>query len=289
MIFAVLGGDGRSAHLCRLLAQEGHEVRAFALEGAGELAGAYAVPGARECVTGADCVVLPMPVCTAQGALFAPQSSAVHGLGEILDAVPCESLLLGGRVDKEAQAMAAQRGVHIHDYFAREALTVGNAAVTAECALEILMRETPATLWRSKVLVIGFGRIGKLLAQRLHGLGAHVTVSARKDEDKAWIDALGYACADTRALGGALGEYDIIVNTVPAPVLTETLLREVRADALLLDLASSPGGTDFAAAEKLGLRVIWALGLPGEAAPQRAAELIKESIFNILEERYGTA
>lgn len=287
MIFAVMGGDGRISRLCRLLAEAGHEVRCFALDRAGEIPGVYMAPSAAACAAGADCVVLPLPVSSVPGVLSAPQSASSHDLGMILDAVSPMSVLLGGRVDAEAQRLAAARGLHIEDYYAREALTVKNAALTAEGAVEILIRETPKTLWRSRVLVIGFGRVGKLTAHRLTALGARVTVSARKSGDRAWIEALGMESADTNRLSGTLGTYDVIVNTVPALVLPEELLGEVRRDALLVDLASKPGGMDFSAAAEMGLHAVWALGLPGETAPQSAAECIAETVMEILGEKYG--
>ena len=111
--------------------------------------------------------------------------------------------------------------------------------------------------------------------------------AARKKSDRAWIEAMGYAPLDIGALSGGLGDFELIVNTVPAPVLPEPLLRELRPGTLLLELASAPGGFDPAAAEGLGLRVLRAPGLPGKTAPRTAAELLRESVYNIVEERHG--
>ena len=55
--------------------------------------------------------------------------------------------------------------------------------------------------------------------------------------------------------------------------------------ALIIDLASLPGGTDFAAAEELGLHAEHALALPGRCAPQTAGALIAQTVLTILEER----
>ena len=56
------------------------------------------------------------------------------------------------------------------------------------------------------------------------------------------------------------------------------------SDTILIDLASLPGGIDAAAAEKLGLRMIRALSLPGKVAPKSAGEIIKETVYNMMEE-----
>lgn len=283
MIFALLGGDGRMARLARMLAEDGEEVRVFAL---GEVPGAWSAPCAGACCAGADCVVLPMPVASEAGVLSSP-AGGTYALDAVLDCVPKTAFLCGGRVDAETASRAAAHGVRIRDYFAREEMTVGNAAATAEGALELLIRETPVTLLGSRVLVLGFGRIGKLLALRAREMGARVTVAARKPGDRAWVRALGMEDTDFSALPETVGRFDALVNTVPAPVLPEELLARTREDALILDLASRPGGVDHAAAERLRRKAIWALGLPAETAPETAARLIRESIFAMMEEENG--
>ena len=147
------------------------------------------------------------------------------------------------------------------------------------------------TYWRTPQMelagktmgIIGFGRIGKLLAHRLRGLGAEVTVSARRLDDLAWIDAFGYRGLRTNRLAGRLGSFRIVFNTVPNMVLTEELLRDLPRECVLLELASQPG-FDRAAAEARGLKCIAAPGLPGRAAPETAARAIKLTLEKIWEE-----
>ena len=143
---------------------------------------------------------------------------------------------------------------------------------------------TPQTELAGKTMgIIGFGRIGKLLAHRLRGLGAEVTVSARRLDDLAWIDAFGYRGLRTNRLAGRLGSFRVVFNTVPHIVLTEELLRELPRECVLLELASQPG-FDRAAAEARGLKCIAAPGLPGRAAPETAARAIKLTLEKIWEE-----
>ena len=86
-------------------------------------------------------------------------------------------------------------------------------------------------------------------------------------------------------LPALLPGFDAVINTIPAPVLPRTLLQRLPAGALIIDLASLPGGTDFAAAEELGLHAEHALALPGRCAPQTAGALIAQTVLAILEER----
>ena len=171
----------------------------------------------------------------------------------------------------------------IGDYLSREELAVRNGVPTAEGAIEAAMAATDVTLCGTPCLVIGFGRIGKLLAHRLRGLGAEVTVSARRLDDLAWIDAFGYRGLRTNRLAGRLGSFRIVFNTVPNMVLTEELLRDLPRECVLLELASQPG-FDRAAAEARVLTCVSALGLPGKAAPETAARAIKLTLEKIWEE-----
>lgn len=280
--FWVLGGDLRQAHLAQLLAQDGHTVYTYALE-----QGAHAAPDARtkntpEGIGGADCVIFPLPVCSAPGTLSAPLSTLKHALAPILESVTPAQVLCGGRLDPDTHSIFTQRGLTVYDYFQREELTVANAVPTAEGALQIAMEELPITIHGARVLVVGFGRVGKLTAQRFSALGAKVTVAARSYEQLAWAQTMGLSTEHTEHLAGLLCGYDLVINTVPAQILGQMELAGLKGDALIIDLASKPGGVDMDAAAQLGRRVIWALSLPGKVAPITAGACIRDTVYNIL-------
>ena len=165
-------------------------------------------------------------------------------------------------------------------YARSECYRLANAALTAEGAVDLLERERP--LSGSKVLVLGYGRVGSLCARALEKAGCAVTAAARRRESRARAEAEGFPSADTAVLGPAAAEADIIVNTVPALLLTESLLRAVREDAILLELASAPGGIDAAAAREQGKRYLRAPGLPGKYAPERAAVILRDAVYEML-------
>lgn len=159
---------------------------------------------------------------------------------------------------------------------------VANAVPTAEGAVQVAMETLPFTLHSSRVLVLGFGRVGKLTAHRMRALGAKVTVSASGYEDLAWAAAYHYETIRLADLAWELGGFQLLVNTIPAQVLDRRRLHWVDPEAFLLDLASAPGGVDLAAAEERGLRVLQAPGLPGRTAPVTAAAAIRDSVYHIL-------
>lgn len=281
--FWVIGGDLRQVKLAGHLQDDGHTVHTYALECAPEASGSAQVDlsGAER----ADCVILPLPV-TGDGTLLnAPLSGEQHPLSQILDALRPHQILCAGKADARTLTMARERGLILHDYFAREELAVANAVPTAEGAVQIAMEEMPITLHGARALVIGYGRLGRLLAHRLDALGARVSVSARAWADLAWAEAYGYGVEQTALLDGWLCGYDLIVNTVPARVLGHGRLAELKPDCLVIDLASRPGGVDMDAAQQLGVRVVWALSLPGKVAPTTAGKAIQTTIYNILREQ----
>lgn len=156
------------------------------------------------------------------------------------------------------------------------------ALPTAEGAVQVAMEELPFTLHSARVLILGFGRVGKLTAHRMGALGAKVTVAAKSYEDLAWAAAYGHEAVRLEGLNCELGGFDLIVNTIPALVLPRQRLQWVSPAAFLLDLASAPGGVDRAGAQELGLRVLSAPGLPGRTAPVTAAAAIRDAVYHIL-------
>lgn len=281
--FWIIGGDLRQEKLAQLLAEDGHSVHTYALERANLPQTVERMDSLRE-ARRANCVVLPLPVMGEGDALNTPMSGAYHLFRDMLPFFTPGQLICGGMVNSAVQERAAEYGLTIVDYFRREELAVANAALTAEGAVQIALEEMGRALHRARVLVLGFGRVGKLTAHRMAALGANVTVAARRYDALAWAEAYGYEAQRLCDLPGYLCGYDLVVNTVPQLVLTRDLLEDLKDACLVIDLASKPGGVDFPAAADLGVRAIWALSLPGKVAPVTAGEALRDTIYNILRE-----
>ena len=276
---SILGGDLRQVYLARLLSEGGWMVTTWGLEKGGGDGGApldQALAG--------NILLLPMPVCR-NGMLHLPLTDTELEAERLWARLRYDQLLLGGMTGDLSRRLMADYGLTLLDYYDREETQVANAVPTAEGALQLAMESTDRTLHGSRCLIIGYGRIGRLLADRLLALGAEVTVSARKYGDLAWIEAWGCRSVQTGALTGQLDRFDLIFNTAPALILDGTRLRETREDCVIIDLASAPGGVDLEAAKRLSRRAIPAPGLPGKVAPRTAAAAIRDSVYHILEER----
>ena len=281
--FAVIGGDMRQVKLAQMLAADGHQVSAFAMEQGAT--GTVLAPSLQSAVCDADCVIFPLPMLDACQQINTPLSDTVLTVEEAFFHLTPKQIICGGRIPEAVSAAALAGGLRLTDYFKREELVVANAAVTAEGAIGVAMGATSTALLDSPVLILGFGRIGKLLALRLRALGAHVTVAARTFSDLAWIRAFGYKVVHMEILDDSLDRFPILFNTVPHLLLDAKRLTRLDPTTLCIDLSSKPGGIDFPAAAALGLRTIWALGLPGEVAPTTSAAIIRDTITNILSEQ----
>ena len=282
-MFWIVGGDLRQVRLAELLLEDGHRVQTYAMEQrpeGGVLTGTDTLRGIEE----ADCVVLPLPLMAEEGILNTRLSDRKVPLSLIFQALRPGQIVCGGKAAPQVLEMAKRAGVLFLDYFAREELEIANAIPTAEGAIQIAMEELPTTLYGARVLIIGYGRLGKVLAHRLQGLGARGTVAARSYRDLAWIQAYGCQAERTDALDGWLGGYDLVINTAPARVLDRARLNDLDEGCLVIDLASKPGGVDFEGAAQLGVKVIWALSLPGKVAPLTSGTIIRDTIYHMLQE-----
>lgn len=277
--FGVIGGDRRQAELARLLAADGNTVYTYGLE-----TWRSAGSGPLDRAASADVVILPLPLCKGDGVLNCEEGPVPTM--DLFRRLRPGQRILAGQVKPQQQQEASACGLVLEDYFLREELTVANAAATAEAAVQVAMEHLDRTLLEMDCLVLGFGRIGKLLSHRLHGLGAAVTATARRPEDLAWIRAYGLQALETGKLDGALSSFGVVFNTIPSPVLDEPLLAQLPKDCLCIDLASVQG-IDLAAAERLGLPHVWARSLPGRMVPRTAAAVIRDAVYYILLEERG--
>lgn len=285
MNFAVIGGDARLAHLAPMLENKGHTVSCFALDNAPQCTVRSSALSAQIAAANADCVILPLPVSRESGKLNSPLSVFPHSLDDILSSIPIGTLVCAGAANREVRRLCENYGLKLVDYYSREELVILNALITAEGTISLMLQENPTTIWDSSILIIGCGRIGKMLAEKLHALGGHVSISSRKYLDMAYTASIGCTPLDTRTLGKELSGFDTIINTVPSTVLHRAQLEAVRDNALIIDLASRPGGVDFEAAKELNKKVIWALGLPAKAAPETAGKIIMDTVLNIIDEK----
>lgn len=190
----------------------------------------------------ADALVLPMPVTRDGVHLNVPPEAETVSLPDLLKRVKPDGIVTGGRMTDAERETAERAGFAVRDYARDEAFILRNAVPTAEGAIAIAMQNLPVTLHGTKCLILGGGRVSAALQTRLSALHADVTVSARSAKDRARAASIGLKTVPLSALSGVIADYTLIINTIPAMILSAALLAEIRPDALTIDLASKPGG-----------------------------------------------
>jgi dipicolinate synthase subunit A len=280
--YTILGGDKRSLVLGNLLMKDGNDVCIYGFDKLDQ----HKNESVRlnEAIEFADVIVGPLPFSTDNINVDAPFSNEVIQIDKVFNLMSENQMIIGGKFSIELEEKLINKNLKLADYFKREEMQVLNAIPTAEGAIQIAMEEMPITLHNSNVIVLGFGRIGKILSKMLYGIGANVHVEARNYNDLAWIKNYGYIPIHLKDIKTYLPRMNVVFNTIPQMILNKELLKSIDSNCIIIDLASKPGGVDLEAARELEIKTITALGLPGKVAPVTAAMVIKDTIYNIIEE-----
>lgn len=281
--FGIIGGDKRQLMMAKSIISDGYKVYLSGFETIEAVSGIWMNTTLEKAVKYSDVLILPLPVTKDNKTLNATYANDLIYLDSDFAKLISGKRIFCGMSDKLLKLCPELDADMVYDYMLREEFAVQNAVPTSEGAIEIAMREYSGTINGSKCLVIGYGRIGRVLASMLKGIGANVTVASRKKHDMAWSELFGYEAVDTHKLHELSG-FDIVFNTVPYVLLDAHTLAKTCENSIVIDLASQPGGVDAAAAKRLNIRLTHALSLPGRVAPKTAGEIIKNTVYNMLEE-----
>lgn len=186
--------------------------------------------------------------------------------------------VFGGAFPQEWKIFLEENGILYWDFMQMPEVVGGNAWITAEATVAEVLQCAKYSIREQKVLITGYGCCGEKLAHIFAALGAEVTVAARRQEVRERIEADGYRSVSFEEMAEAVAGMQTIVNTVPALVVTEEVVRNLPKDAMIIDIASAPGGTDFEAAGRYGICAKLALGLPGIYTVGSSAKLLQRAI-----------
>lgn len=278
---AVLGGDKRQIFCGKTFAKEGFKVYLAGFDKTEDY-GDFIITDIETALSNGAVVVLP--VTGIRGNIIPTYFSDTElKIGDREIKLLKDKIVFCGKADT---IKSLCNDISVYDYLACEQFAVANALPTAEGAIQVAMEKYEGLISGSNSLVIGYGRIGKILSKLLRALNSNVTVSARKEEHFEYIIADGNKPINTKDIR-TLNNYDLVFNTVPTLLIDEKVLKKTDANPLIIDLASMPGGVDFDSAERLKITAIHALSLPGKCSPKSAGEITARTILNILKEEYG--
>ncbi len=208
-----------------------------------------------------------------------PVPASASLLNKLKTTLTSRHIVLGGNLPEDFIAFCKKQAIAYIDYIKFPTIAIENAVATAEGAISQAICSSDYNLHQSRVLVIGFGKCGEILADKLSGLKCQVFISTRNEEAQARAKSYGYRLlSDT-----AYADMDLIFNTAPAPVITKKVIDQLSQDTVIIDIASKPGGTDFNYCVQKGILAKHCPGLPGKYSPKTSAKIIYDHISSILQ------
>ena len=265
LTIAILGGDDREQEIARLAATTGATVFAFGFPWPeGGIEGVSLATTAEECLRDAKIVLMPIPGIATDGSIFA--NVKIIPRKKLLSVMANSAHIILGKADEDLANAAAGLGISIHEYEQDQELMLLRAPAIVEAAIKIVIENTAITIHNANICVVGQGNIGSVLTRSLIALGAQVTVAARNPVQLAAAYTIGAKGLQLKQLKDAAQGFDMILSTVPAPIVTKDVIDQLPASALIMDLSAPPGGVDLDYAKHTGRPAIWARAL-GRRAP----------------------
>ena len=271
--FLILGGDNRALYLGEYLENQGLKVCYYAFNHT------ECYSSLEEAVNSSDVIVLPLPFTKDRLTLNTPLFDDRVLISDIMALLSDKKTVFGGQLPKSFCEELESRGCPYCDYFLLDELAIYNAVPTAEGVVQVLIEELPITIHGMKCAVLGYGRVGRVVANTLSSLGAQVTVFARKQRAFAEIYTSSAEYRHIEELTTEFNNFDAVINTVPVRILGSAQLAGLNPECVLIEVASAPFGIDFQAAKERAFKVVKAGSLPGRVAPKTAGEIIGRSIL----------
>lgn len=268
---AVIGGDKRTAYMIPFFMERGYRVIGYKIYHKNDMeieADGYA-DSLKQAVESAKDIVGGIPI----------EKKGIVNLKELSRHIRKHHKIFGGVMPEAFRQECSERGIVCYDFMKDESIAVFNAVATAEGAVLEAMLHKQTNIHHSRTLVLGYGRCGKVLSEKLKGLSAYVTVCANNGLELALAEAFGMDVLPLGNLAGRIGEFEYIYNTIPALVLDEGMLKEVGKETLIIDIASGRGGLDYKEAEERRIKALHCLGLPGKYAGQVSAKRLSEYVI----------
>lgn len=281
---ALIGGDSRTAYMAPYLAKKGYRVICFntvsITYGQHLKSKIHSATTLRECLDCADIIVCGIPFLKGENIYCEEHKSNDEiPLTELQRCIHKHQIIFAGVIPERFRAVCEEREIYCHDFMLDEPLSILNAVSTAEGALLEALLHKNTTLYKSYCLVLGFGRCGKIIADRLSGLHSCVTVCSESETELASAAALGFHTLRLSKLNQNIFRYEYIFNTIPACMLDHRCLERTSRDCLIIDIASNRTGADYGAAKLLGINLCFCPGLPGKYAGKSCAKQLSKYVI----------
>lgn len=279
--FAILGGDLRQYYLARYLMLAGCSIITYLIPTPKQFPELPKASSLEEAVCDAHIVLAPIPMSKNNVDL---QASVVQGdlqLSNLLAWLSEGQRIYAGCIPDFFISDCMKKHVFCKDFMKQEEIAQFNSIATAEGTIAEMIQKYSGNLQGAKIVITGFGRCARTLARKLKALDSQVTICVRKAKVQFEAQTEGFATVSFEELADWItnNQIAIIVNTVPAPVFTETILESCPLGTILIDIASLPGGIPNELELKYPISIFHCLGLPGRYCPQASAEKLAEMVL----------
>lgn len=274
-----LGGDLRQFYMAEELASLGYDIAVYGLEMVKEIEGINKPSSLYDAMEFAEIIVCPVPFSRDNINILSNNFKEDLSIENFISYIKAGQKIFGGNINPNIINGCKEKEVIFYDFMKDEKVTIKNAISTAEGTIAETIKNSHTNLHKSRCLIIGFGRCAKVLADKLKGLNATVTIAARNEEQLTVAETCGYNTVPLGLFYQELKKADFIFNTVPAKILDREALNFIKNGSIIIDIASMPGGTDFERCKELNIPAFLCLGLPGKYSPKSSAKILNEVIL----------
>lgn len=280
---AIIGGDMRLKHLADIIISKNISTYCYGVTPMYQKA--VIADHLYEALDNSTVIVCPIPISNDQEHINALENKEDLTIEHLKHGLKPYHILIGGKFSPAFKEFCCTNKISHYDLMENEAFVINNAIATAEGAIMEAIQLSPVNIHNSNCLVLGFGRCGSVLADRLSNLHGKLSILVRRESQAAIVAACGYNYFYENELKQKVSESDFIFNTIPSLILDKNTLSFVNKNAVIIDIASAPGGLDYDYAKSEGLKAKLCLGIPGKTAPLSSARYIYENVERIVKGR----
>jgi len=283
--FGVFGGDLRQVYMAEAFIQMGYSTTVYGLCEKVRNDRCSSAKSMQELFEISNVLIGPIPMSRNNIDITASLTASDLTINHIASLLKNHYLLMGGNIPKLLADICATKSISCFDYMKSDKIAVKNGIATAEGTIMEAIKSSDINLHHSNCLVLGYGRCAKILAQKLQGLNALVTVAARSEDALAYAEATGHGTILLANMKNHISSFDYIFNTIPSRILDKDILEQVKPDVTIIDIASSPGGIDYEYTKKHNINAGLFLGIPGKISPRSSANILVTETLAYLKER----
>jgi dipicolinate synthase subunit A len=285
---AIIGGDLRQVYMANLLNEKGAKVIVYGINSDILSTSISKASSLKEATGKSNLIIGPIPLTRDQIHINAAKPMDDLTIEDLFDVLTRRHIFIAGDISPRIRESLCSKDVDVYDFMSMNEVSILNSISTAEGTIFEAIKNSTINLHGSKCLILGYGKCAKILASKLKGIDANITIAARKTEDRYLSNAYGYSALPIMDLKDSIDQFDFIFNTVPALLIDYELLTYVNKSVTIIDIASAPGGIDFKAADELGINAKLCLGLPGKYSPKTSAKILVDVVTNYITEEFSS-